>query len=594
MSTEDLQGITVRNVATTADCVDFLDWLGQRRPILAIDTETTGLKWWEKDFTRLVQFGDGMTGWALDAQEWRGTITEALDKIKAAGDATAWWNIKFDLHALEDDGFPLPDLRRAHDGKIMHHLLDNMAQHGLKPVSDTYWPGASAGQALLKKTMSSNGWTWATVPTDHPHYWAYGALDTVLTARVVGDKLWSPVQPYLGAYDVEMAAQLVLYRAEKRGMRIDAGYTADLLEDWLDEADILRGELLTYGVSNPSSNRAVATALDVEGWEPEEWTETGLPKLDKVILAEVVNRGGVPMEIASRVLRYKRVVKWSQSYLVKFLGDARDGHVHASMNTMAARTGRMSITGIPLQTLPRGPEVRHCVIPEEGSVLYAIDYDGQEARQFASLSNDPAFIQAFLDGLDVHTYTASLAYGKAMETISPDERSTAKNTRYAQMYGAGAEKIAQTAGVEVGVIKDFIQKSDQAFPGIPRFMREVEEVGKLRAAMEGRPYIVSLGGRRIHCEEDKLYKLVNCLIQGSAADLLKRKIVALDAAGLADHIVIPVHDELLFDFPAETATELAEEAKMVMEDHESYAVPLTCEATGPLPTWGTKYEKGNG
>jgi DNA polymerase I-like protein with 3'-5' exonuclease and polymerase domains len=123
-----------------------------------------------------------------------------------------------------------------------------------------------------------------------------------------------------------------------------------------------------------------------------------------------------------------------------------------------------------------------------------------------------------------------------------------------------------------------------------RHLKEVEEVGRNRLINEGRAYVRSLGGRHISCEPDKLYKLVNCLIQGSAADLLKRKIVALDAAGLGDYIVVPVHDELLFSFPVAEAADMARTAAEVMEDYESYAVPLTCSVTGPLPTWGTKYE----
>lgn len=590
MSLAELANVNVDLVDSADKAAEVMRWLGERRPILAIDTETTGLNWWEPGFLRLMQFGDGEKGWAWDANEWRGLSRQALKAVRDDGLPTVFHNAKFDLHAIETDGLPLPDLRRVHDTKIMHHLIDNTANHSLKPIADSYWPGASGGQSLLKRTMSKNGWTWATVPTDHPHYWAYGALDTVLTARVA-EKLWPLVAPYDEAYQVEMAAQMVLYRAECRGLRIDPTYTSNLLEAYCNEADRLKEELLAYGIEKPGSNRAVVSALEVEGWEPSEWTETGLPKLDKVVLAELIAASGVPAEIAERVLRYKRLVKWSQNYLVKFLRDRTAGdHVHASINTMAARTGRMSVTGIALQTLPRGPEIRHCVIPEDGHVLYAIDYDGQEARQFASLSQDPAFIEAFIKGLDVHRYTAALAYGKEMEDVTGDERSVAKNFRYSQMYGAGDEKMAQTGGVSVETVAEFRRLSDAAFPGIPRFMKEVEAVGIQRMTMEGRPYVVTLGGRHVHCEPDKLYKLVNCLIQGSAADLLKRKIVALDAAGLADHIVIPVHDELLFDFPADGADELAHTCKEVMEDWTSYAVPLTCEATGPLPTWGTKYE----
>jgi DNA polymerase-1 len=578
-----LDGINVHYVDNLDEAQAFLRWLGERRPVLAVDTETRkDFKWWTPNFVRLVQFGDGMTGWSISLRLWRWIIERALEVVRDTQVPVVFHNAKFDLHALEGAGLALPAMHRVHDTMIMSHLVDPLTENSLKGLSRRmFGPEAVAGQDMLKIDFSNNGWDWDTIPEDRPSYWAYAALDTVLTARAAETLLH---QTQAEPYDREMAVQSILYRAERRGMRVDPAYTGDLRLEWLSEAEDLRARLVAAGIENPNSNVQVIQVLEAAGWEPNEWTETGQPKLDKAVLAEVSTVYG---DIAAPLVRYKRLTKWTSTYLDTFLTrrDTND-HVHASINTFRARTGRMSITGPPLQTLPRGSEIRNCVIPDDGHSIWSIDYANMELRVFAHDSGDEGLISAFQAGEDIHTYSAAQAYGVEKDEVSPEQRQTAKNTNFARIYGAGPAKIATTAGTTEAEIRGYIRSFDARFPRAPLFMRELERTAKMRAALEGEPYIITTGGRRVPQTMDKIYALLNYRIQGSCADMFKDAIIRLDRAGLGDRIIVPVHDEVLFQFPeGDEGAEMAHEAHEVMEDRDSLAVPLTCDVAGPMPRW---------
>jgi DNA polymerase-1 len=589
---KDIGDPKARWVGSVDDAQDFLAWLGERRPILAIDTETCGLHWWEPHFTRLVQFGDGQTGWSLDVRNWRGVIETALAAVRDDHVPTGWWNVKFDYHALENEGLPVPDRRRAHDGYTMHHLLASDERHGLKPVAEaTYGDIATVGERMLKVEFARTGTTWATIPTDNPIYWAYGAIDTVITARVLED-MWPHVcASYRDQYEREMAALWVCYGMEARGMRVDPTYSGMVRDEWLEEAASLAEGLQAEGIENPNSNKQITDALERAGWEPDEFTPHGAVKLDKAILAMLQRE--FPGDMAERILHFRRLLKWSKAYLQPF--EQSGGTVHPDIRVLGARTGRMSIANPPLQQLPSkgdgGKLIRRAVLPQrDGEVLYATDYDGQELRLHAHYSGSTAMIEAFRQGIDPHTFTASLAYGVEMDEVTKALRDPAKNTRYSKLYGAGNAKIALTAGVPVSVIDDFVVKMDAMFPEERLFAERLEEVAKYRWADEGQPYVMTWGGRRVAGEGDKLYALLNYLIQGSCADILKDRLIRLSAAGLADYIVVPVHDELLWSFPADEAAELAHTAAGIMEMRTEFAVPLTVGIDGPLDNWGAKYQ----
>lgn len=563
-------------VSSLAEAQQFMAWLGERRPVLAVDTETTGLKWWTKDFLRLIQFGDAESGWAIPAGEWLGVAREALLQYDGP---IAMHNAQFDLHALDSAGLPLPGLDRLHDTKIMHSLAEPLSGHSLKRISERkYGPAAAVGERILKQAFAKNGWWWDTVPIEYEGYWAYACLDTVLTARI-----WEDMQGAApaAAYEREMAVAYIMFEAEKRGLLIDAEYTEGLASEWLEEMLELELHLEQYGMANPNSRTQLYAALQAEiKFEPGEFTDTGEPKLDEGILKTL------PGEVAPAVLRFRRLRKWTSAYLQHFLNE-RDstGRVHASINTTAARTGRMSITGPPLQTLPRGTEIRDCVIPSPGRKLLAVDYDTMELRMLASFAGETELIAAFEQGVDLHTYAASKVYNKPMSEVTKHERQITKNTQYGLIYGAGPAKLAQTAGVPEQEARDFLGVYHDTFPGVKGFMETVVNTGRVRASTEGNGYITTTGGRRVPTEPDNEYKLVNYLIQGSCADIFKAAVLQVDHAGLGEYLLLPVHDELLFDVPEEEFDDIRVAVEGCMANSD-FPVKLTVHASEPLSRWG--------
>lgn len=577
-----LDGVDLRRLTSYEDIPAFMEWLARPRQVLAVDTETTGLQWWTPGFLRTVQFGDTAGAWVVSARQWRGVIEEALDRYRTSGRVMVMHNAKFDMHALDSAGFELPHWYSIHDTQILDHLNDPILPHSLKSIAERYWPGSNRGQGLLHARMRENGWTWATVPEEEVSYWAYAALDTVLTARVfeLHDDLATSA-----AYDRELAAAGILFGAEKRGLRVDIDYTEKLGAEWYLEMEELSAELEQYGVKNPNANREIAAALvDKESWSPDEWTPTGEPAMTEKILRKL------PSEIAPMVLRYRRLRKWTSAYLSTFLNDKdSNGLLHPNIRTLQARTGRMSITDPALQTLPRGSEIRDCILPSgDDRALLAVDYDGQELRVFASYAQEEALIQALAEGLDPHRFAASRVYGIPEESVTPAQRQLSKNTFYGLIYGAGPAKIAETAGVPEGEARAFIDTLTRQFPGIRRLQTNVERAARSRHAESGEAYVTSWGGRKLKSEPDKTYALVNYLIQGGCADLLKSKIVDLDNAGFGDMIALPVHDELLFDVPGAPGEfeECRDEIAAIMHEPDAFAVPLTVHPSGPLTRWG--------
>lgn len=599
----DLSSVQVHYVDSTDAAREMLEWLRNVSEPLAVDTETWGLKWWQTDFTRLIQFGTRDEGWAVGAREWRSVALAACEIVAAGRYPVIFHNAPFDMHALEDDGFAVPNWERVHDTKVLHHLLFPHYNHSLKPISSAKWgPGAVIGDRLMKDRAIELGLgrEWWRLPTDEVTYWAYGVLDTILTRR-----LWDDVHPevaakYLPQYEREMATEAIAYRAECRGLRIDRRYTQNLLDEWTVEAVALATQLGAAGIKNPLSNQQVEKILRELEWEPDEFTPKGAAKLDKVVLKQLEK---VYPGIATPLMRYKRITKWSTVYLEKFLNDAdANGYVHASINTMEARTGRMSITGPPLQTLPSGdPAIRTCVLPEDGHRLWAVDYQAQEAREFVNDAEDMVLATVINNGGDLYTYMAQIVFGDPSIDKSHPLRGMFKIMVLAFFYGAGVARLSSITDLPESEVFEILKRLFYLFPSITdmtgdyaiggsnrgKFARAASQ----RLADEGLAYILTPGGRRFSMEEDAVYKAVNGRMQGGGADVLKDAICRLDAAGLADNIVVPVHDELVFQFPeGPEGAEQAREAASIMEDR-TFFVPLLTELSGPLTDWGMKYRE---
>jgi DNA polymerase I len=361
-------------VDSIEDAQQFLAWvtdLAELRAPVAVDTETTGLKWWTPRFVRLVQFGTADEAWALDTERWRGAAEESLQLLVNAGCPFIFHNCSFDMHALESDGYPAPDWTNVHDTMFAHHLMFPHESHALKTIAASIFGNeAYVGQSNLKSLMKRTDTDWATVETRQPDYWAYGCMDTILTYRV-GQHLFPLLREYNfnSQYDKALARREIMQRSETRGMRVDIEWATDLRNQWTIEAVALADQLEAAGIKNPRSNSQVTNALAQLDWEPDEFTPTGAAKLDKVILNQLSALRPEWSEVAVPLLRYRRLTKWISAYLDPFIDDADDnGHIHHTVRTLRAVTGRDSITEPPMQTLPARDDgawmIRRCITPE--------------------------------------------------------------------------------------------------------------------------------------------------------------------------------------------------------------------------------------
>lgn len=580
-----LSGVQLHLVEDTADVAAFMRWLGEdrNRSALGFDCETGGLWWWKQPL-RLVQFGDAEQGWAIPWGQWPGLVREVFRVYD--GDFVAH-HAPFDVHFLEQNDVQVPR-ERVHDTLPLAHLVDPTVSNGLKKLAERYIdPRAASSETALAAAMAQEKWGWDTVPVNFPLYWAYGALDPVLTVNVL-DTLRPLATRYEAAYDLEVAVRWTLMDMERRGSKIDVNYTRGKLAELQEHVDRChkRGQD-EWGVKNIGSNDQVARKLRDDGVQLTKRTEKGKWALDEDVLTELDH------PLAQLTLEARKATKICGTYLETLL-EMRDKNdiVHCSVNSIGARTGRMSVRDPALQTLPRGTVVRDCFIPEdEERRLVLCDYDQVELRLMAHYGQVEGMLDAIRNGDDLHTRTAQLAYGYERDEEPPREkRQVAKNANFAKIYGAGPAKFALTAGISQAEAESFLHAYDRAYPGVRRFQEKVGEVATKRLNSEGIPYVETTLGRRLPAERSKIYTLVNYLIQGEASELLKRKLVELDNAGLGGYLRLPVHDEVVSDVEIQDAEEVAAEIQQVMTERKTYSVELSCQSK-VVYRWGDAYRE---
>jgi DNA polymerase-1 len=213
---------------------------------------------------------------------------------------------------------------------------------------------------------------------------------------------------------------------------------------------------------------------------------------------------------------------------------------------------------------------------------------------FASMSEDPNLISLFhkadATGSDPFTEIGRQVYQEPDMQKSDKRRNLIKGVVYGRLYGAGVAKQALTAGVPEPQMRSVSDSFDANYPGMMLFQKKIENIGMTRLRNEGQGYVNTWTGRRIPCDEERVYTLVNYLIQGGAAEVFKSNLVKLDQADLTEHLIVPVHDEIVLQAPREDAEEIKQIVKKCMTTTEGWAVPLTADVDGPMENWGEKYK----
>jgi DNA polymerase I len=601
-----LAGTMLHLVDSLDQAMEFKRWLGERRPrdVLGLDTETSGLNPLASDAAiRLIQFGDGVHGWAMAWDLWKGLALEALGEWQ--GDWAGHNIAAFDVRWIEAHSPHRFERHRIRDGMIAAHIIDPLGPGALKPLATRLVdPRAARGQGALQDGMNKNKWTWATVPTDYAPYWQYGALDPVLSYHLdeTFDGKVGPGRTYEQIYDLEMAARHVVTAMQQRGARVDMDY---VLRAGKSEAQyaaaIMKWCRDNYKISM-RQNQPLVRVFEELGEEITVFSEkTGAKSVDKYqmdIFTGSMNPETV--QLAQAVLNMRRAGRNATSYfsaLDEYSVLGPDGWtVHADIRTLAARTSRMSISKPPLQQIPkRDALVRAAFIAREGRKLIPVDFDQIEMRLMAHFSDDHdlqrAFNEADATGGDFFTIMGREIYRDPGFMKSDKRRGLVKNTLYGKAYGAGIGKMAESAGVPYSQMEPVVHAVDARYPGIKRFMKAIEDIGMRRLRSEGQGYVLTPPPyrRRLPCDDDKVYALTNYLHQGHAAEIFKRAIVDLDMAGWGDYMVLPVHDEILLDVPEDLVEEATISVPKVMSNMADYAVPLTASAEGPFDNWGEKY-----
>ena len=605
--TNGLGNVKLHLVDSVEKAHEFISWLGEKRPhnAIAIDTETGELPGGKREDAlspwhgklRLVQVGDGMTGWAIPWDEWSGVFYQAMDKFDGQ---VVCHNIAFEARWFDIQSRWKIPWERSHDTMIMAHIINPLGSGALKPLSALYVdPKAVSMQESLDQGLIENGWTWGTVPTNYEPYWVYGALDTVLTMR-----LWEqfyqkcgPQGPYNRAYELEMATRKVVTRMELNGARIDLNYSKKKFDELIQYSESVKTWAAnTYGGISITSNMQLVRLLESLGADITETTPSGAKSASKDQLQLLIINGNNDVKnLAENVLKQRKADKLANTYFSNFIEKSIDGIVHPSVKTLGARTSRMSITDPALQTLPKGDDtVRTAFIPrEEDHVIITSDLDQVEFRMFASLSDDENLISLFhkadATGSDPFTEIGRQVYQEPDMQKSDKRRNLIKGVVYGRLYGAGVAKQALTAGVPEAQMRSVSDSFDANYPGMAMFQRQVDNIGQTRLRNEGQGYVHTWTGRRIPCDEDRTYTLVNYLIQGGAAEVFKSNLVKLDQADLTDYLIVPVHDEIVLEAPRKDAEEIKQLVRQCMTTTEGWSVPLTADVDGPLENWGQKY-----
>lgn len=605
--TSGLGDVRLELVDSLEQANSFMRWLGERRPLnaIAIDTETGELPGNPRDHAlspwhgrlRLVQVGDGQTGWSIPWDEWSGLFYEAMDKFDGP---IVCHNVAFEARWFEIQSRWSMPWHRVHDTMIMAQLIDPLGSGALKTLTSQYVDHKAAKlQEALDIGLSDNGWTWGTVPIKYQPYWAYGALDTVLTMRLF-ERFWeqtAPGKPYSQAYELEMNTRRIVTRMELNGARLDLDYSQkkyDELIDYTERAKKWAKE--TYKGLSITSNAQLVRQFEAMGAHITETTPSGAKSASADQLKMLLRDGTAEIQqLADIVLKQRKADKLANTYFLNFINDNVNGFVHPSVKTMGARTGRMSIQNPALQTLPKGDDtVRRAFLPKDDDhVIVTSDLDQVEFRMFSSLSKDENLINLFnmadATGSDPFTEIGREIYQDPTMQKSDKRRALIKGVVYGRLYGAGVSKQAITAGVPEEQMRAVSNEFDKRFPGMAMFQKQVEDIGMRRLQKEGQGYINTWTGRRLPCDKDRVYTLVNYLIQGGAAEVFKSNLIKLDQADLTELLIVPVHDEIVLNAPKENAEEIKYLVRECMTTREGWAVPLTADVDGPLANWGSKY-----
>jgi DNA polymerase-1 len=411
-----------------------------------------------------------------------------------------------------------------------------------------------------KEWAERNG--WANVDTAALEFITYAAADVIDGARLAATLY--PIVLATGITSMESEHRLarIACEMEFRGVRLDRAWAAHRLAKVEAARDEAAAELAALGVTEPSKDQAVAAAITAEGFSLPA-TKTGKVSTTEEALEAVAAAGS---RIAEPLVRYRKNAKLASTYFGAYLRRPGD-RIHCSISTMEAKTGRMSASKPSLQNVPRAG-VRECFVADPGYVIVSADFSSVEMRAVAALSGDPRLRRLYLDGGCPYRMTAAVRYG---ESKAATRRDSVKTFCLGRMYGGGVETLSVNQGWTREEGDRIVSVFDETFPYIKRLRMQLQD-----QLGTGYPGWVNEAGRFQVCEWTSPHTVLNYRVQGLSRDLLAQALFRAEDAGLGQYFLLPIHDEILVQFPEDRAEELTKVLVAAM----STRLPVAADAPG--------------
>ncbi|MFM4827039.1 DNA polymerase I [Aeromonas bivalvium] len=582
---------------------EFDAWLAQLQaaPLFAFDTETTSLDYMEARVVG-VSFAvePGKAAYVPFGHDYLGApaqLSEALvlGKLKPLLEDPArlkvGQNLKYDRNVLQNHGIDLQGI--AFDTMLESYVLNSTAsRHDMDSLAKKYLGVDTvsfediAGKGAKQLTFNQIELEQAA---------PYAAEDADITLRL-HQTLWGELskQPELARVftEIELPLLPVLARMELLGTTIDP----KLLHQQSQEIEVRLAELerqaheLAGQEFNLSSPKQLGEILFVKlGLPILKKTPKGAPSTAEEVLAELAET----YELPRLLMEHRGLAKLKSTYTDKLplMIKPQTGRVHTSYHQAVAATGRLSSTDPNLQNIPvrneQGRRIRQAFIPSAGYKLVAADYSQIELRIMAHLSGDQGLLTAFAEGKDIHKATAAEVFGVALDAVTTDMRRSAKAINFGLIYGMSAFGLAKQLGIGRAEAQKYMDLYFERYPGVLEYME------RTRQQAEAQGYVETLFGRRLYLPDIKsrnagLRKAaeraaINAPMQGTAADIIKRAMIAVDGwiRGITDgsiHMLMQVHDELVFEIREEKLEEYIALIKEKMSAAAELHVPLVVEA----------------
>ncbi|MGY0157496.1 DNA polymerase I [Edwardsiella tarda] len=496
-------------------------------------------------------------------------------------------NLKYDIGVMARHGIILRGV--AFDTMLESYVLnsvagrhdmDSLAARHLDHKTITFEEVAGKGKGQL---------TFNQIPLEQAS--EYAAEDADVTLRL-HQRLWPTLESEAGPRhvfcDIDMPLIPVLSRMERTGVLIDSTILGQHSQELAVRLSALEQQAHTLADEpfNLSSTKQLQSILfDKQQLPILKKTPGGAPSTNEEVLVELAEQG---YELPQVILDYRTLAKLKSTYTDKLpqMVSPLTGRVHTSYHQAVTATGRLSSSDPNLQNIPvrsdEGRRIRQAFIAPAGSKIVAADYSQIELRIMAHLSGDRGLLEAFAAGKDIHRATAAEVFGLPLEAVTADQRRSAKAINFGLIYGMSAFGLARQLNIGRNEAQRYMDLYFERYPGVLAYMERTRQ----QASEQG--YVETLDGRRLYLPEINARNAmrrkaaeraaINAPMQGTAADIIKRAMIAVDAwlqqSQPQVRMIMQVHDELVFEVPEAQVDEVVSHVRTLMEGSLALAVPL--------------------